>query len=273
MKVLTNRNDGRRSLILVLATLVALVGFQPGLAGNPDIEQLRQGAKQGNAEAQYALGRAYGEGQGVAEDDREAVKWYRKAAKQGHPEAQYGLGAAFGFGRGVRKNYRKARKWWLKAAEQGNADAQNALGVMYHTVMGVRYNLQEALKWYRMAAEQGHVDAQINLGHTYATSTGGEVGKDDREALKWYRMAAEQGHNRSQYFLGKIYASGGVGVAKDYVKSYAWATVAAGSYGGEKAERKAEMDQLGSRMTSEQMAEAQQLAAEISKRIKSATTQ
>ena len=59
-------------------------------------------------------------------------------------------------------------------------------------------------------------------------------------------------------------------MAKDSVKAYAWLTLAAaGSYGGEKAERKAELDQLGAQMTSEQISEAQKLADEISKRIKS----
>ena len=75
---MTNRNTFRGNLILVLAVLVALVGFQPGLAESQDIEQLRQAAEQGDAEAQNALGRAYDEGRGVAEDDREAVKWYRR---------------------------------------------------------------------------------------------------------------------------------------------------------------------------------------------------
>jgi uncharacterized protein len=36
--------------------------------------------------AQYNLGVMYAIGQGVPEDDAEAVKWYRKAAEQGHAE-------------------------------------------------------------------------------------------------------------------------------------------------------------------------------------------
>ena len=84
-------------------------------------------------------------------------------------------------------------------------------------------------------------------------------------------MAVEQGSDLGQYFLGEIYANGGVGVQKDSVKAYAWFTIAvAGAYRGEKAKRKAELDQLGSRMTAEQMAEAQKLAAEFRERIESA---
>ena len=44
---------------------------------------LRPLAAQGNAAAQYLLGLMYGRGDGVPQDDAEAVKWYRLAAEQG----------------------------------------------------------------------------------------------------------------------------------------------------------------------------------------------
>lgn len=48
-------------------------------------------AKQDNAEAQYALGRCFECGNGIAKDEIEAVKWYRKAAEQGDEEAKAAL--------------------------------------------------------------------------------------------------------------------------------------------------------------------------------------
>ena len=53
---------------------------------------LRPLAEQGHAGAQTMLGSMYGEGQGVPQDDQEALKWYRKAAEQGHAGAQVNLG-------------------------------------------------------------------------------------------------------------------------------------------------------------------------------------
>ena len=38
-------------------------------------------AEAGDAEAQYNLGLMYANGQGVEQDDKEAVKWWRKAAE------------------------------------------------------------------------------------------------------------------------------------------------------------------------------------------------
>ncbi|MCK9681056.1 tetratricopeptide repeat protein, partial [Haemophilus influenzae] len=40
-------------------------------------------AEQGYAKAQFNLGVMYAKGQGVKQDDFEAVKWFRKAAEQG----------------------------------------------------------------------------------------------------------------------------------------------------------------------------------------------
>ena len=46
-------------------------------------------AKKGDAKAQHNLGRMYGQGQGVPQDLKEAVKWYRHSAEQGDAMAQY----------------------------------------------------------------------------------------------------------------------------------------------------------------------------------------
>ena len=57
--------------------------------------------EQGDADAQYKLARMYAKGEGVPEDDAEAVKWFRKAAEQGHAESQFLLGAMYALGEGV----------------------------------------------------------------------------------------------------------------------------------------------------------------------------
>jgi len=58
-------------------------------------------AEQGYAGAQYDLGQMYAEGQGVPQDDAEAVTWYRRAAEQGYAPAQGNLGVMYDNGRGV----------------------------------------------------------------------------------------------------------------------------------------------------------------------------
>jgi uncharacterized protein len=59
-------------------------------------------------------------GDGVAKDLAEAVKWYRRAAEQNYVLAQYDLGVCYAKGNGVPRDYVKAYMWWLLAAAQGN---------------------------------------------------------------------------------------------------------------------------------------------------------
>jgi TPR repeat protein len=37
----------------------------------------------------------YDNGEGVLQDDKEAIKWYQKAAEQGHASAQFSLGVMY----------------------------------------------------------------------------------------------------------------------------------------------------------------------------------
>ena len=59
-------------LVATFATFAAAQGV--GLA------ELRRIAEQGHVATQFVLGFMYANGDGVPQDDTEAVKWYRKAA-------------------------------------------------------------------------------------------------------------------------------------------------------------------------------------------------
>ncbi|WP_309295377.1 tetratricopeptide repeat protein, partial [Aeromonas caviae] len=62
----------------------------------------------------------YTKGQGVAQDNSQAMAWYRKAAEQGHAQAQYFLGWMYTNGLGVVQDDWQALSWIRKAAEQGH---------------------------------------------------------------------------------------------------------------------------------------------------------
>ena len=139
-------------------------------------------------------------------------------------EAQYDLGLKYANGEGVPEDNAEAVRWFRMAAEQGLAEAQHGLGAMYDTGEGVPENDAEAVRWYRMAAEQGDAGAQFILGFKYADGVG--VPEDDAEAVRWYRMAAEQGDVLAQFSLGVMYDTG-AGVLENYVLAYAWFNLAA----------------------------------------------
>lgn len=90
-------------------------------------EGYRVDAEQGDARAQYKLGRKYKLGSGVNKDYSEAVRWFQKAAEQDYADAQFELGVMYEYGYGVGKDLSMARYWYQKAAGQGDKDAQEAL--------------------------------------------------------------------------------------------------------------------------------------------------
>ena len=125
MGIMTNQSStGTGKLAFLLLVLTVLAGCQLGFSEDQGIEQLRKAAEDGHVEAQVRLGVKYDLGEGVPEDDSEAVKWYRKAAEQGYASAQFNLGVMYDLGEGVPEDDSEAVKWYRKAAEQGYASAQ-----------------------------------------------------------------------------------------------------------------------------------------------------
>jgi len=147
---------------------------------------------------------------------------------------------------------------WRALAEQGDPVAQFDLGTLYRAGYGqvVPQNDAEAMKWFRKSAEQGLAKAQFFVGFMYDNGMG--VPKNDAEAVKWYRKAAEQGHEYSQLSLGRMYWKG-KGVPVNYVKAYMWWSLAT-AQGVESTADSLEF--LSKQMTHDQIAKAQELAAE-----------
>ena len=146
----------------------------------------------------------------------------------------------------------------LAHAQQGDATAQAKLGWKYAMGEGVPQDHAEAVKWFRKAADQGNVAAQINLGVSYAKGDG--IPQDYAEAAKWYRKAADQGNAAAQITLGMMYAKG-QGVPQDYMQAYVWFHLAASTHSGADREIAVkERDLAASKLTSEELTRAQQMA-------------
>ncbi len=99
-----------------------------------DFHAIEAAAAQGDAEAQYDLGKLYYNGSDVEKDYAQAIHWYQKAAAQGLAQAINSIGDCYFYGHGVEKNDSKAHSLYEKAAEQGLASAQSNLSM---TITGV----------------------------------------------------------------------------------------------------------------------------------------
>jgi TPR repeat protein len=226
---------------LLLATLIATpftanAGLNEGLAAYDKAEyatalkELTPLAEEGNAKAQYRLGKMFNLGQGVPPDKKEAAKWFHMAAQQGLAEAQGALGYLCLVGEGVSQNSDLALEWTRKAAEQGDATAQFNLSTMYSEKFGIKKNPAESLRWLRKAADQRHVQALNALGSLYEKGQAGvkhnpvfaymlfdvAAGKGDSAAAA-RRKALEKNLSASDIRAGKDLArkwKPGTGLAK-----------------------------------------------------------
>lgn len=163
-------------------------------------------ANKGTLEAYDKLAWMYLNGRGVAQNDREALKWYTEAAKStASADHMIMVGAMYLDGRGVppgQASDREALGWFKKAAEKESAVAQTEIGRMYEHGRGVKRNYQIAAVWYRRGANGGDPGGQFRLGRLYEMGLG--LPKDSDEAVKWYREAVKNGSNEAADALTRL---------------------------------------------------------------------
>lgn len=143
------------------------------------VEAYRYAAENGQVGARWKLGRMYAEGDGVAQNDYEAFKFFSAVAQQdvapGSQEESYVSDALVAIadylrtgipGAPVVANPAAAREYYMRAAATyRNAMAQFELGRMFLEGEGGAKNVQQAARWLRLAAEKGHAGAQATLGN------------------------------------------------------------------------------------------------------------
>jgi TPR repeat protein len=95
----------------------------PAAIETATIEQLRQMAGKGSAAAENALGLRYFQGDeanGIAQDEKEAFRWFSRAADHGSLPAQTKMAFLYWSGRGVPKDLNRAYFWTVVARSRGD---------------------------------------------------------------------------------------------------------------------------------------------------------
>ena len=82
-------------LVLLEAFSTIKSGCSKGCVQKFNVAIDRLDAASGDACAQFRLGRAYDNGNGVGQDKETAIRWYLQAAEQGYAKAQYNLGVSY----------------------------------------------------------------------------------------------------------------------------------------------------------------------------------
>jgi hypothetical protein len=152
-----------------------------------ELKFLTNDAESGIAEAQFKLGMIYAHGQGVPQDDQQAVKWYRLSAEKGNSRAQYNLGMMYAKGQGVPLSEQKAMKWFRLYIGRTVVPEQI---IIYNLA---KKKVLSALEILKADAENGAVVAQYYIGILLVNGQG--ITQDYVLAHMWYNLSALQGYN------------------------------------------------------------------------------
>lgn len=149
-----------------------------------------------------------------------------EAAQKGNASAQYSIGWAYSQGDGVEKNMNEAISWMLKAANQDYSPAMLALGVFYVQGTGIGTNDWEAVKWLKRLVDKKEDDA-IYAGGLYMLGlcelNGRGIQKNESDAFNHFFLSAtnKNSYDKAYYRLGLCYLNG-QGTSVNLDKAVEW---------------------------------------------------
>jgi TPR repeat protein len=161
---------------------------------------LKTAADAGDSDAQVTLGYLYARGQGVAQNQQEAMRLYLLSAKQGNPEGMNSVGFKYQYGTGVEIDLPRAVHWFCRAAVAGDPRGLNNLGIMYNEGQGVDRDMEEARNLWRQSAERSNPNAMFNLSQSLFF----EMPQDRALASKLLLQSAQLGSAAAQKMLRQL---------------------------------------------------------------------
>ena len=196
-------------------------------------------------EAMTCLGRAYQTGEGVEQDDAEALRLFREAAALGDPGAHEELGFAHSVGwGGVEQSTAKAVLHQYFAAMGGDPLAQMAMGSRHLRGAGVPESCQSAALYYDPPASSvadttnakgaSFTGASENAGGpngavrlTAETSLAADPARRDADVAQYYKYSADMGNADAASAVGRLLTFGARGVEADQRSAYKYFAQAA----------------------------------------------
>ena len=118
---------------------------------------------------------------------KKALRKLLPLAESGHAAAQYNIGVMHEWGNGVPQDNSQALKWYKRSAELFHKDAQNNLGALYSKGEGTEQSFVEALKWFLISAENGSEGGQKNIRILEKRMNYEKISQAQKLANNWMR--------------------------------------------------------------------------------------
>lgn len=179
--------------------------------------RLSQAAANGDAQAQWWVGRMAYAGFGTARDDALARRSFAAAGSQGHVEAASMAGYLAVNGKGGPVDTAGGRALLRRGAEGGDAwgQVQYGLHMIGAANAGETVDLRPVAAMLEQAADRGDLMAQTTLGTTLYFFGAGNIARDEAKMAKYLRLAAAQNQPIAMGELGRLQLTGTGGVARD----------------------------------------------------------
>ena len=195
-----------------LCRLSLLFFLLPLMTTATELDTIQTRAESGDAAAQLALAIALRDGEGIAKNDAEAMKWAHQAADQGNADAQDFVGFAYLRGAVVKRNTALAFAYFKEAADE-SAQAAFNLGQCYFGAQGTEQDCAKGIEWWEKAAAKGHGRAAAAAAMAYHAGEG--IPRDAAKARQLAERAAQLGNAGGLVFLGELqFQAGDIDAAK-----------------------------------------------------------
>ena len=149
-----------------------------------DLETLRGQAEGGDVKAQRTLAFRYRDGNGVAKDEIQALRWAHRAADGGDADAMDFVGFAFLRGSVIERNPAIAFGYFRAAAKR-SAQAAFNLGQCYFGAQGTEQDFPKAMEYWEKAAAGGHGRAAACAAMAYLSGEG--IAPDPKKGARFCR--------------------------------------------------------------------------------------
>ena len=181
------------------------------------VEWYKKSAEEGYDWGMYNLAGCYSDGEGVQEDQEQAIAWFRKAYEL-HGDAAGDAANKIGNIYYWQKNYVKKVEWYKKSAEEGCDWGMRNLGMCYRDGEGVQEDQEQAIAWYQKAYEL-HGDAAGDVANQIGVIYYKQG--NHNEEFEWFKKGAAEGFDWCMSNLGTCYRYGR-GVSINYDKAREW---------------------------------------------------
>lgn len=173
-----------------------------------EVDAVLKRAQNGDADAQFELGKLFSEGKIIVQNYDSAFYWFTKACEQNHAKAFQYLGNCYLCGEGVQIDKEKAVECFKRSGELGCPAGFYNLGFTYFNGLGTSVDCDKALYYLDKAGQMGESDGFTGAGIVCLHRKDGK--KNPLQACDYFCEALNRNPNDATaiFKLGELYAYG-----------------------------------------------------------------